>query len=538
MSLVDDFLTFALALGPQGRFVLPVGGAMFGLFACALGWALVSQRLAWKTRELASALRTRLHATEVGDAVWIVGRVRAPGGQTVSSFTKSDQHAVVSSLYDDVEGRLECVATRAVEGLVLETAAGPVPIAGLLDVRRTRASAPARNVDERSRRRAVGDRGLRAADLLEGQWVLAHGDVGRVTREGLREQAGVLGLRGGDGAPAVVLTALRPELPRWTLPVALVGATVLALILTPLPWPGGRPLFEPQMPIARRIVRAVRVLGPTRGVSLAIEFPQTNVDRHEREWAAMAAAERGDCASAALVYWTLRRDEVALALIEQPGCGIAAEIHLQLLRETGRAAEAYALALTMPLTSRELAALAEEAGQRQSDTLTFRDGQRFFPLRTPNDVACDAACLDRIRGHDRDALEIVTTHAPARTSLACGSPDVIDVLDQLGHECTTLGPEGALDAVRLAPRSRELVPLTRVEARLQVMRMLLVRGGDLEGARAIEERQRRLLAVLATDGGVRAEDVWMQDDTPIAFDREVEHCIPPLCGEIDPLTWE
>jgi hypothetical protein len=196
---------------------------VLGLVGVALAWTLLSQRTAWHLRELIAALRTAMHAEEEGARVVLVGRLRAPGGETIASFEREDRRAVVSSVHQQIGKVLDHVATRATPGLVLETHQGPIPIAGFIDVRRTRASKRAKNVDARTQARATDASALRAIDVNDGQWVLAEGLVTRVTREGLREQAAVRGLAGVERTP-VVLTALRPEVPPWTFRIGAIGA--------------------------------------------------------------------------------------------------------------------------------------------------------------------------------------------------------------------------------------------------------------------------------------------------------------------------
>jgi hypothetical protein len=118
---LDACVTWALELGPDGRLVLPVLGAVLGLVGVALAWTLLSQRTAWHLRELIAALRTAMHAEEEGARVVLVGRLRAPGGETIASFEREDRRAVVSSVHQQIGKVLDHVATRATPGLVLET---------------------------------------------------------------------------------------------------------------------------------------------------------------------------------------------------------------------------------------------------------------------------------------------------------------------------------------------------------------------------------------------------------------------------------
>ncbi len=513
MPLLDELLTSALTLGPHGRFVLPILGTLVGLTAFAVGWILVGQRVAWSARELARGLRTQIHTAELGERVWIVGRLRAPGKQTIASFARSEQRVVVSSLHERVGKSAECIATRTAPGLAIETRSGLVPITGLVDVRRTRATRVAANVDARSLERAGDVSSLRAADVIEGQWVLAHGSVERVARERLRESAAVLGLSGGSemhpdaASRAIVLTALRPEVPAWTGTVAVLGALALALVLTPIPWPGGRALFQPTMREVRVLVRAVRLLGPTRSETLATAFVDSSEDLREREWATLAAIERGDCRQARWLLWLARRDEEALAQIHARGCTSAAE-ELQLLRETGRAEEAYALMYDVVLTERERRALTAEAGYARIVGEVTTDAGRLAPAE--GDLVCDAFCLDTIRGHGDAAFDLAAEASPARRdrALDCSSEEVRRLLWEIGLVCGQFTPAEGREAVRLAPRSMELRPLSAVEARLHVIRTVLLNAGAEDEALVIEGRQRRLLAILATEHGARAEEVW------------------------------
>lgn len=525
MDSLDWLVTMALEVGPEGRFVLPIVGALVGLAGFGVMFALVSQRLAWRLPDLVRALRGAFHAAEVGQRVIVLGRIRAPGGASIASFERADRRAVVSSVHERVAGRLACVATRTAPRLELATREGALPLEGLLDVRRTRASRKARNLDERAAARAREPAKLRAADLHDGQWVLASGLVGRVVREGLREQAGVRGLSGAS--EPIVLTALRPELPRRTIPVALVGAIVVAALVTPLPWGANRPLFETDNRLAWCVLTAVRLLAPTRAGVIGA-MPDSGIDLAQREWALLAARERGDCAAQARILADSRRDEEALAVIEHCAGLTASPLARTLFRETGQPQRALAVA-DASLTPRERSALQLEAGQvMQYYAESWLDAASARP--PDGELACGAACLLAIRGLGQNALESVDERLPLRRGgLDCGSPEIGTILGELGLVCGAFTAADGVRAVRLVPRSyTELRPLSEVEARLHVVRVLLEAGGETTQAAQVRERQRRILGVLSTDGGRRGELFLRYQPPPVV--PEVG-CSPPMFDE-------
>ena len=514
---LDAGVTWALELGPDGRFVLPVLGAVGGLFAVALAWILLAQRTAWRARELVRALRATVHATEEGERVVVLGRLRAPGGETIASFEREDRRAVVSSIHQRVGRGLDHVATRATPGLVLETREGPIPIAGHIDVRRTRATKKAKNVDAGSLARAVDPASLRAVDVTNGQWVLAEGLVARITREGLREQAGVRGLGGAERAP-VVLTALRPEVPPWTFRLGALGALVACVLATPLPWPWA-PSF---VPVTDRavwdVITTVRLLGPTREAALE-HIVEGTPDAQVRAWRAVAQLERGHCDVAIALLHGMRRDEEAIALLDRPDCPLDPAIALQLLRESGEVLRAQAAAPRAALTDAQRAAIAAEAGA-VIPAGTAR-------LGNTSALACDGNCVTAISGAGDRAFDLVMARQPARgeAPVPCGHRETVTILQELGLDCSGFSPERGLEALRVAPRPRVVEPLSRIEARLHVHRWILDHAGEHEAARAVEARQRRLLAVLSTPGGAHAEALL----SPIArVEVRGSGCMSPL----------
>ena len=362
-DVLDACVTWAISLGPSARYVLPVAGAAMGLVLVALGWFVASQRTAWRARELFAATRMRVSTEEPGKRVALLGRLRVPGGRGVPSFARPDRDVVVSSLEGRVDGARQPLATRAAEGLALETRDGLVPLEGVIDVRRTRGAARADNVDARTRARAFGATSLRASDLREGQWVLAAGLVGHIGREALREQGAVRGLSGA-GAP-IELVPLRPEVPRWMLTASVIGAIALSLAMTPLPWP-----IPALMPLRRGpasdVLLTARLLGPTREATLRA-MADSRVDPTERRWFAMARQELGDCATAILVFAAIRRDEEALALLDREDCAVEPLLRMQLLRESGLAARALEASQVLVLNDRQRRALADEAGLASED---------------------------------------------------------------------------------------------------------------------------------------------------------------------------
>ncbi len=522
---LDWLVTMALEVGPDGRFVLPGVGAVVGLLAFGGVFLLVSQRIAWRLGDLVRAIRGSFHAAEVGQAVTVLGRLRAPGSASIASFERSDRRAVVSSLHERRAGALACVATRSAPRLELVTREGAIPLEGLLDVRRTRASRRARNVDDRAAARASAPTALRAADLRDGQWVLASGIVRRVLREGLREQAGVSGLSGAS--TPIVLTALRPELPRWTIPIALVGALVFGALLTPIPWGQGRALIQIEHRAAWCVMTAAQLLGPTRSWVVASIGHSPN-DGSQREWALLAARERGDCAEEAALLAAFRRDEEALAVIE--GCRSALDPRLTrtLLREAGHPQRAIAV-VDANLTASESGAMQLEAGH-----VTHYYAESWLDAgsaRPPDgELACGARCLLAIRDLGETALESVDAMLPLRRGgLDCGSPEIGAILGELGLVCGRFSAADGVRALRLSPRSLDgLRPLSEIEARLHVARVLFEAGGETVAATQVRERQRRILAVLSTEGGRRAE-VFLRYQ-PSARPPEVG-CSPPMFDE-------
>jgi hypothetical protein len=527
-SYLEALVTFALSLGPSGRFALPVVGAAIGLVVFVGAWVLLSQRTAWSARELWRALRTRMHATEVGERAWIVGRLRAPGRETIASFERSDRRAVVSSLHERVGRSPKCLATRTAPGLAIETRDGLVPIEGLIDVRRTRATRKARNVDDRSRGRASKPTTLRAADVLEGQWVLAHGTVARIAREGLREQAGVLGLSGGSevhttqSSSAIVLTALRPEVPRGTLAMALLGATSIALVVSPLPWPYGRSLVTITAREPRLVMHAVRLLSPTREVALR-ELTVSPRSEIEVEWSYLASLELGDCEPVVRVAFFENHDELAIEHLQRPGCTVDPRTQLILLRESGHAVSANAFASRAGLSSRERSAIASEAGMA-IETPPWGDEGRFEGAS--GEIVCDLFCLEAIRGRGEQALDVAEARSAVRTqrTFDCTRSETRQLLWELGLHCGEFDAAEGLHAVRNHGRSSGIVPLSHVEARLHVMRVLLENGGDVTGASQVAARQRRILATLSTDGGRRAESQWTGSRLPTHEWGAAFHC--------------
>ncbi|MBN8612340.1 MAG: hypothetical protein J0L92_17220 [Deltaproteobacteria bacterium] len=527
-SYLEALVTFALGLGPSGRFALPVLGAAIGLVLFMGAWVLLSQRTAWSARELWRAIRTRMHATEVGERTWIVGRVRAPGRETIASFERSDRRAVVSSLHERVGTSPKCLATRTAPGLTIETRDGLVPLEGLIDVRRTRATRKARNVDDRSRARAISPTALRAADVLEGQWVLAHGTVARIAREGLREQAGVLGLSGGsevhatESTGAIVLTALRPEVPRGTLAIALLGATSIALLVSPLPWPNGRSLVTITAREPRLAMHGVRLLSPTREMALR-ELTVSPRSEVEVRWSHLAGLELGDCEPVVLAAYAEHHDEVAIERLQRPGCAIDARTQLILLRDSGHAVSANAFASRAGLSARERSAIASEAGM-VIETPPWGDEGRFDPAS--GEIVCELFCLEAIRGRGEQALDVVEARSAARMqrTFDCTRSETRQLLSELGLRCGEFDAAQGLHAVRHHGRSSTLEPLSHIEARLHVMRVLLENGGDLTGASQLAARQRRILATLSTDGGRSAENQWIGSRLPLGEELEPFRC--------------
>lgn len=504
---LDACVTWALELGPDGRFVLPVLGASVGLVGFVVVWGLLSQRTAWRLRELLAALRTVMHAEEEGERVVLVGRLRAPGGETIASFEREDRRAVVSSIHQRVGRVLDHVATRATEGLVLETRGGPVPIAGFIDVRRTRATKKAKNVDARSLARATDARELHAVDVSDGQWVLAEGIVTRVTREGLREQAGVRGLAGVERAP-VVLTALRPEVPPWTFRIGAIGALTACLLATPLPWPWTPSLVEVTNRAAWDVLTTARLLGPTREAALE-SFVESHHDPRIREWHALASLERGQCDVAVALFAALRRDEDALALLDRPGCTIDPTIELQLVRESGYPQRAWRASARVAMSELQREMIRAEAGEDVRPPAS-RDW-----MSTASAITCEHPCREAIAGQGERAYELVQSLQSARAEpLSACRGEALLFLAELGLQCGRFTPEEGVEALRLAPRPRVIEPLSRVEARLHVHRLLLESASELEEARAVEARQRRILAILSTPGGVRAEALWALPPQP------------------------
>jgi hypothetical protein len=529
---LDALVTWCLSLGPSAQYALPVAGATVGLLGAALSWGLVWQRAPWRAREIFRARRTRLHGIDAGARVSLVGRVRVSGKRTVPSFGRADRAVAVSSLAGRVGSASEPIATRAADGLAIETREGLVPIVGAIDVRRTRGGARARNLDADAQARALGATNLRATDLVEGQWVLAEGVVAHVAREGLREQGAVRGLRGAS--EPVALTALWPEVPRWTWAVATLGALALALLVTPLPWatPG---LHRVSRDGASRrgaweVLTAARLLGPTREATLR-QIADSPLDPAQRRRFAVAQTELGNCGVAVVAFAALRQDEEALALLDAGECRVAPALRLQLFRESGFASRALGVSSELDLYERIRRALSDEAGGEQR----YAEGPAEPPLDAPraDDLVCDPGCLEAIRGAGEGALEIVEARMPGRRTGCQSSLGAQDLLLELGLECGRFTPEEGATAVRRAPRPVTVLPLSHVEARLHVMRALLRAAGDEDGARVMEARQRRILATLATPQGARAEARWIE---PARIDLEaIMRAHGPSGSGCDPL---
>lgn len=515
----DALVTWCLSLGPDGRHVLPLAGALVGSMAVAASWVVLAQRTPWRARQLVAALRSRLHTSEAGMQVSLVGRLRVPGKETVPSFIRAGRGVAVSSLLAGHERRVEAIITRAAVGLAIETRDGLVPIEGAIDIQRARGAVAARNVDAGVRARVPSASRLRATDLVDGQWVLAEGTVTHVSREGLREQGAVRGLTAGSGR--VVLTALRPEVPPWTFTLAALGSLAIALLASPLPWP-----IPALLPVTSRpawdLLTAARLLGPTRASTIA-RFSDSGLDPVARRWFAMANDEMGNCGPAVVAFAALRDDEAAIGVMDRHACDVEPALRVQLLRESGFAERALAASIGVPMPDRERRALDDEAGGETH----YRSAPAEAPRAAPrdDDLVCDPACLEAIRGAGERALEIVEARMPARAGgaslearVACSSSfDHQELLAELSLECGRFEPEDGVEAVRRAARPRVNEPLSRVEARLHVIRILLERGGDLEGARAVEARQRRILAILATPHGARAEARWLEPAAPTAL---------------------
>jgi hypothetical protein len=442
-----------------------------------------------------------MHGEEEGARVVLVGRLRAPGGETIASFEREDRRAVVSSIHQRVGRVLDHVATRATEGLVLETRQGPIPIAGHIDVRRTRATKKAKNVDARSLARATDPSALHAVDVTDGQWVLAEGIVTRVTREGLREQAGVRGLAGVERAP-VVLTALRPEVPPWTFRIGAIGALTACLLATPLPWPWTPSLVQVTNRAAWDVLTTARLLGPTREAALE-SFVESRQEPQIREWRALAELERGHCDVAVALWMALRRDEEVLALLDRPGCSVQPAIELQVARESGDPQRARIAGARVAMSELHREVLRAEAGDTVPPPASLSWGSMGGA------ITCDRPCRVAIAGAGEDAYELVQRRQSARAEpLSACRGEALVFLAELGLTCGHFSAEQGVEALRLAPRPRVMEPLSRVEARLHVHRLLLEGAGEQGAARLVEARQRRILAVLSTPGGARAEDLW------------------------------
>jgi hypothetical protein len=124
-------------------------------------------------------------------------------------------------------------------------------------------------------------------------------------------------------------------------------------------------------------------------------------------------------------------------------------------------------------------------------------------------ITCERPCREAIAGQGDRAYELVQSLQPARAEpLSACRGEAIVFLAELGLACGRFTPERGVEALRLAPRARVMEPLSRVEARLHVHRLLLEGAAEHEAARAVEARQRRILALLSTPGGARAEDLW------------------------------
>jgi hypothetical protein len=281
------------------------------------------------------------------------------------------------------------------------------------------------------------------------------------------------------------------------------------LLATPLPWPWTPSLVEVTNRAAWDVLTTARLLGPTREAALE-SFVESHHEAQIREWRALAALERGQCDVAVALLAALRRDEDALALLDRPGCTVDPTIELQLARESGYPQRAQRAGHHVALSPLQRAMLRAEAGEPVPPPASLDWGS------TTGALTCEHPCRELIAGQGERAYELVQSLQSARAEpLSACRGEALGFLAELGLQCGRFTPEEGVQALRLSPRGRVIEPLSRVEARLHVHRLLLESAGEHEAARAVEARQRRLLALLATPGAARAEELWTNMPTSV-----------------------
>jgi hypothetical protein len=323
-DLLASLIDWALSLGASGRHVLPLLGLALGALLLGGGHFWWHQRLRRHGRDLAESARRRIPRSEEGRRVVLVGRLRVAGSESVPSFVDGARVAV-SSLFR-AEGRaLAVLDTRRATGLSLETEDGLVPIHGTVHVERTVAPRPLAGSDSRC--------GL---DVAAGELVMVEGLLGRVQREGLREQGALLGLSSESddfGHVPIRMTALRLELPRALPRAILAGALLGAVVLTP--WPIGLPsrlvvqpdpMTHPQLAEAGwRATVLVRLLAPTRTATLErLRSPAGDWTNEDVRWALASARELGDCAGERRILVAVGRPIEVATCVERPPTAIEA----------------------------------------------------------------------------------------------------------------------------------------------------------------------------------------------------------------------